>query len=175
MSHRDTGPVRVVVGLAGASGAALGRAVVQRLAGEGVEVHLVASPAAAATFAHELGPDALSETTSLAHRSYAPHEHGATIASGSFPTAGMIVAPCSIRSLSAIANSLGDTLLVRAADVHLKERRRLVLAVREAPLHLGHIELMRQVTLSGAIVFPPVLPFYLAASLAAVVTRSPAG
>lgn len=166
-------PVRVVVGISGASGAALGQQIVRRLADEGtVEVHLVVSAAAEKTFAHELGPDALIETVEMAHSVYEPDEIGAAIASGSFPTDGMIVAPCSIRTLSAIANSLNDTLLIRAADVHLKERRRLVLGVREAPLHMGHLDLMRRATQSGAIIFPPVPAFYVARSMREVIDQT---
>lgn len=165
-------PPRVVVGISGASGAALSQAVIQRLADEGnVEIHAVVSGAAEITFAHELGPNGLMETLARADRVYEIGQIGAAIASGSFETDGMIVVPCSIRTLSAIANSYNDNLLVRTADVHLKERRRLVLAVREAPLHAGHIELMRQASVNGAIIFPPVPPFYVARSISEVVDQ----
>ncbi len=165
--------MRVVVGISGASGAALGRQIVRRLATQStIEVHLAVSAAAETTFAHELGPDAFKDVLGLAHRAYEPDEIGAAIASGSFATDGMIVAPCSIRTLSAIANSSNDTIMIRAADVHLKERRRLVLAVREAPLHLGHLDLMRRVTQAGAIVFPPVPPFYIARTMEEMVDQT---
>lgn len=155
-------PLRVIVGISGASGAAIGLRVLERLAEVGqVETHLVVSPAAGRTFATEIGPHALERARELACRCHDHSDVGAVIASGSFRTAGMIVAPCSIRTLSAIAyGQLGD-LLARAADVQLKERRRLVLVVRESPLHLGHLRAMAQVTEYGAIVAPPVPPFYL--------------
>lgn len=152
---------RVVVGISGASGALLGTRLVELLAEAGrVDIHLVVSTAAEATIAHEVGPDALvalKRRASVVHRIDAI---GASIASGSFETSGMIVAPCSMRTLSAIAMSLSDNLLVRAADVHLKERRRLVLLARETPLHLGHLRSMLAVTEMGAIVAPPVPAFY---------------
>lgn len=155
-----TAAPRVVVGISGASGAAIGARVVELLAGAGAEVHLVVSRAAERTLLHEVGPGALDRISALAARAHPPADIGACIASGSFRTAGMIVAPCSVRTLSAVAASASDTLLVRAADVHLKERRRLVLLVRESPLHLGHIRAMAQVTEIGAIVAPPVPAFY---------------
>ncbi|KRE15830.1 3-octaprenyl-4-hydroxybenzoate carboxy-lyase [Bosea sp. Root381] len=155
-------PLRVIVGISGASGAAIGLRVLERLAEAGqVETHLVVSPAAERTFAAEIGPHALEQARALAGHCHDHRDIGASIASGSFRTAGMIVAPCSIRTLSAVAyGQLGD-LLVRAADVQLKERRRLVLVARESPLHLGHLRAMAQVTEYGAIVAPPVPPFYL--------------
>lgn len=152
---------RVVIGISGASGAVLGFRIVELLAGTGrVEAHLVVSKAAEATIAHEIGPgalDALQRHASIVHGIDAV---GASIASGSFRTDGMIVAPCSMRTLAAIAMSLSDNLLVRAADVHLKERRRLVLLTRETPLHMGHLRSMLAVTEMGAIVAPPVPAFY---------------
>jgi len=155
MSHR------VVVGISGASGAALGLRVLERLAEiEGVETHLVISGAAELTLAHEVGPDAVERARGLADVVHQNEAIGAAIASGSFRTAGMIVAPCSMRSLSAIVHSLSDNLLVRAADVQLKERRRLVLLVRETPLHLGHLRAMVAATEMGAIIAPPVPAFY---------------
>ncbi len=157
-----TGVKRVVVGLSGASGAAIGVRVVERLASLAeVEVHVTVSSAAERTLAHEVGPHALEQIARLAHRVHPVEDVGAAIASGSFRTAGMIVAPCSMRTLSAMAGSLSDNLLVRAADVHLKERRRLVLVARESPLHLGHLRAMIAVTEMGAIVAPPVPAFYL--------------
>lgn len=155
-------PVRVVVGISGASGAAIGLRVLERLTqAGGIETHLVMSPAAERTLSAEIGPEAPAQARHLAAFCHDPSDIGAAIASGSFRTAGMIVAPCSVRSLSAIAYGQLDNLLARAADVHLKERRRLVLLVRESPLHLGHLRSMAQVTEYGAIVAPPVPPFYL--------------
>lgn len=150
-----------IVGITGASGAVYGRRLLEVLRGcEGVHVHLVMSEAAGRSIRHELGvePQALAE---LAHASHDPRDVGASIASGSFPCSGMVVAPCSMRTLAAIAHGLGDNLLTRAADVTLKERRRLVLLARETPLHLGHLRNMVAVTEMGAIVCPPVPAFYL--------------
>ncbi len=124
-----------------------------------VETHLVLSPAARITMVEETDW-APRDVEALASTSYRPNDIGAAIASGSFPTAGMIVVPCSIKSLSAIANSYADDLIARAADVQLKEGRPLVLVVRETPLHLGHIELMAQAARIGCIIFPPVPAFY---------------
>lgn len=162
---------RVVVGISGASGAAIGVRVVERLAAlEGIEVHLVLTAAARRTLAHEVGPGAAARLAGLADCCHEIADVGSTIASGSFATAGMIIAPCSMRTLAAIAHGLADDLLVRAADVHLKERRRLVLLARETPLHLGHLRNMVAVTEMGAIVAPPVPAFYrLPDSVAAIV------
>jgi 4-hydroxy-3-polyprenylbenzoate decarboxylase len=159
--HFMTASSRVVIGISGASGAMLGIRIVELLAASGCETHLVISDAAERTIAHEAGPDALQQIQGIASRAYSFGDIGATIASGSFRTAGMIVAPCSMRTLAAIANGAADNLLVRAADVHLKERRRLVLLARETPLHLGHIRTMAAATEMGAIVAPPVPAFYL--------------
>lgn len=155
-----TGP-RIVVGISGASGAALGVRIVELLAAGGrCEVHLVVTQGAERTLAHEVGPDALETISRLATHRHPIGDIGASIASGSFRTAGMIVAPCSMRTLSAVAASAADNLLVRAADVQLKERRRLVLMVRESPLHLGHLRTMAAATEIGAIIAPPVPAFY---------------
>jgi 4-hydroxy-3-polyprenylbenzoate decarboxylase len=151
---------RVVVGLSGASGAVLGIRAVELLAAAGCETHLVVSRSAERTITHEVGQDALCHLQAIATYTHAIDDIGATIASGSYRTAGMIVAPCSMRTLSAIAGSSADNLLVRAADVHLKERRRLVLLTRETPLHLGHIRLMAAATQIGAIIAPPVPAYY---------------
>lgn len=152
---------RVVLGVSGASGAPIAIRIAERLAAlADVETHLVVSAAAERTFAHELGEGALTRLEALSFRRHAIGDIGAAIASGSFRTAGMIVAPCSMRSLSGIATGLADTLLIRAADVHLKERRPLVLLARETPLHLGHLRNMVSVTEMGAIVMPPVPAFY---------------
>jgi flavin prenyltransferase len=153
---------RVVVGISGASGAAIGLRILERLAAMGtVESHVVVSETAEKTLRHEVGDTALEQVQTLADTVHNNREVGSTIASGSFRTSGMIVAPCSMRTLAAIAHSLSDNLLGRAADVHLKERRRLVLLTRESPLHLGHIRSMLQATEMGAIVAPPVPAFYL--------------
>lgn len=164
---------RVVVGISGASGTAVAARIVELLAqAGGCEIHLVVSAAAERTLAHELGPDALPRLAALAAERHPVGDIGASIASGSFRTAGMIVAPCSIRTLTAIAGSHVDNLLVRAADVHLKERRRLVLLLREAPLHLGHLRAMAQATEIGAIIAPLVPAFYLKpASIAEMVDQ----
>jgi 4-hydroxy-3-polyprenylbenzoate decarboxylase len=152
---------RVVVGISGASGAAIGVRAVELLNGLGAETHLVVSRAAERTLLDEVGPEAAARLRASASYWLAVDDIGANIASGSFPTQGMIVAPCSMRTLGAIANCLSDTLLARAADVHLKERRPLVLLAREAPLHLGHLRAMTAATEAGAIVMPPVPAFYL--------------
>jgi len=154
------GMQRVVVGISGASGAALGIRIVELFALTGYETHLVISRSAERTISHEAGADALGQVQAAASYVHSIDDIGATIASGSFRTAGMIVAPCSMRTLSAIAGSAADNLLVRAADVHLKERRRLVLLTRETPLHLGHIRAMAAATEFGAIIAPPVPAYY---------------
>lgn len=152
---------RIVVGISGASGAVIGQRIVELLAASGrCEVHLVVSCAGERTLAQEAGPEALARLSALVARRHPVEDIGAGIASGSFRVAGMIVAPCSIRTLSAIAASASDNLLVRAADVQLKERRRLVLLVRETPLHLGHLRAMVAATEHGAIIAPPVPAFY---------------
>ncbi|KLK92953.1 hypothetical protein AA309_11990 [Microvirga vignae] len=151
---------RVVIGVSGASGAMLGFRALELLAAMGCETHVVVSAGAERTIAHEICSDALERVQSMASRYHAIDDIGATIASGSFRTDGMIVAPCSMRTLSAIATSAADNLLVRTADVHLKERRRLVLMTRETPLHLGHIRMMAAATEMGAIIAPPVPAFY---------------
>jgi 4-hydroxy-3-polyprenylbenzoate decarboxylase len=152
---------RVVVGISGASGAAIGLRIVEILDERGAEVHLVVSRAAELTLAEEVGPDAFSRLRARAKNLHDIDAVGATIASGSFPTRGMIVAPCSMRTLSAIAHCLADNLITRAADVHLKERRPLVLVARETPLHLGHLRAMTAATEAGAVVMPPAPAFYL--------------
>jgi flavin prenyltransferase len=151
----------VVVGISGASGAAIGLRTVEILESLGAETHLVVSRAAERTLAEEVGPNALPQLRASARHWHGVDDIGAGIASGSFPTRGMIVAPCSMRTLAAIAHCLADNLLVRAADVHLKERRKLVLVARETPLHLGHLRAMTAATEAGAIVMPPAPAFYL--------------
>ncbi|MGY6412358.1 MAG: UbiX family flavin prenyltransferase [Alkalilacustris sp.] len=152
---------RVVLGVAGASGAALALAAAGHLARLGAEVDLVVSPAAERTLAEECGPDALARLEGLVTRRHGVRDVGAAIASGSCPVAGMIVAPCSMRSLAAIAHGLDDNLLTRAAGVQLKERRPLVLLAREAPLTLAHLRNMTAATEMGATILPPVPAFYL--------------
>jgi 4-hydroxy-3-polyprenylbenzoate decarboxylase len=150
---------RIVVGISGASGVVYGLRALERLAEAGVETHLVLTRSAALTIGYELEVplDAVKAKAAVVHPLA---DVGASIASGSFRTEGMLVAPCSMRTLAAIATGNTDNLLTRAADVVLKERRRLVLLVREAPLHLGHLRSMVAVTEMGAIVSPPVPAFY---------------
>ncbi|MCX6028918.1 MAG: UbiX family flavin prenyltransferase [Chloroflexi bacterium] len=151
---------RLVIGMSGASGQIYGIRLLEALKAIGdVETHLVISRAAAMTIAQETTWDPR-DVEALANVVYRPGDIGAAIASGSFATAGMIVAPCSIKSLSAIAHSFDDDLLTRAADVQLKEGRPVLLMVRETPLHLGHLELMAQAARIGCIIFPPVPAFY---------------
>jgi 4-hydroxy-3-polyprenylbenzoate decarboxylase len=159
MGGNDAAVTRVIVGITGASAVTYGVRALELLAEVGVETHLVMTKHARATITLEtdLSPADVVARASVVH---AEHDLGASIASGSFPVAGMVVAPCSIKSLSGIANSFDDNLLVRAADVQLKERRPLVLLVRETPLHAGHLRLMIDVTAAGAIVMPPVPAFY---------------
>ena len=150
---------RLVVGITGASGAIYGLKVLKALREIKVETHLVISRSAQITVAHELEMTA-SELSKLADVVYRVDDIGAAISSGSFPTMGMIVAPCSVRTLAEIASGVTSSLLTRAADVILKERRKLVLMVRETPFHLGHLRAMTAVTEMGAIVMPPVPAFY---------------
>ena len=152
-------PARLIVGLSGASGAILGVRLLEALRELPVESHLVMTRTAEATLAFETGMKAAA-ARALADRSYAIGDLGAAPASGSFPAMGMIVAPCSVKTLSEIATGTTSNLLTRAADVALKERRRLVLALRETPLHGGHIRSMAAVAELGAIVAPPVPAFY---------------
>ncbi|MBK5945284.1 phenolic acid decarboxylase [Rhodobacter veldkampii DSM 11550] len=152
---------RVILGVSGASGAVLAMATARALRAAGAEVDLVISPAGERTLAEEIGPGARAELAALCTRQHPVRDVGATIASGSNPVAGMIVAPCSMRSLAAIAHGLDDNLLTRAASVQLKERRALVLIAREAPLTLAHLRNMTAVTEMGGIVLPPVPAFYL--------------
>jgi 4-hydroxy-3-polyprenylbenzoate decarboxylase len=150
---------RLIVGISGASGVVYGMRLLELLREAEVETHLVMTRSAEITLAHETGCKA-ADVKALADCSYANEDIAAAIASGSFPTSGMIVAPCSIRSLSEIATGGHAGLLSRAADVCLKERRRVVLMVRETPLHAGHLQSMLRVTEIGAIVYPPVPAMY---------------
>ena len=151
---------RVVLGVSGASGAALALAAARHLVRLGVDVELVVSSAAERTLLAECGAEAMAELTGLAASVHPLADVGASIASGSYPVGGMIVAPCSMRSLAAIAHGLDDNLLTRAASVQLKERRPLVLLAREAPLTLAHLRNMTAVTEMGGIIFPPVPALY---------------
>ena len=153
-------PRRIIVGISGASGAVYGARLLQALREiGGVESHLVVSSAGWRNLRHELDMER-AEVEALADVVHDLANVGASIASGSFAAHGMVVAPCSMRTLAAIAHGLADNLLTRAADVVLKERRRLVLLVRESPLHLVHLRNMTTVTEMGAIVCPPVPAFY---------------
>ncbi|MEQ9125866.1 MAG: UbiX family flavin prenyltransferase [Alphaproteobacteria bacterium] len=154
-----TAPSRLVVGISGASGVVYGARLLELLQGSEIETHLVMTKSAEITLAYELDRK-VREVKELATKVYGPDDIAAAISSGSFKTLGMIVAPCSIRSLSEIAYGQTTHLLTRAADVALKERRRLVLLLRETPLHLGHIRAMAAATEAGAIVMPPVPAFY---------------
>jgi 4-hydroxy-3-polyprenylbenzoate decarboxylase len=151
---------RVVVGISGASGIVYGMRLLQRLGElDGVETHSVISPSARRTADYELdlGPTELESLADVHHRY---QDLAASISSGSFKTDGMVVAPCSIKTLSSIANCFSDNLLSRAADVTLKERKPLVLLVRETPLHVGHLRLMLQAAEMGAVLMPPLPAFY---------------
>lgn len=161
---------RVILGVSGASGAALAMDCAAVLHGLGVEIDLVLSPMAERTLMLECGSDARAAIGALASRVHPIGNLGAAIASGSYPVAGMIVAPCSMRSLAAIAHGLDDNLLTRAAGVQLKERRPLVLLAREAPLTLAHLRNMTAVTEMGAVVLPPVPAFYLKPETTAEIT-----
>lgn len=153
-------PQRLVVGLSGASGAIYGIRLLDALrADPAVETHLVITPAARRTVAQETA-HTVRDVMALADVVHPPDDIGASIASGSFQTCGMVVIPCSIKSLAAIAHSYNESLLVRAADVQLKEGRPLVLVVRETPLHLGHLRLMAAAAELGAVIMPPVPAFY---------------
>jgi 4-hydroxy-3-polyprenylbenzoate decarboxylase len=151
--------MQLIVGLSGASGAIYGIRLLEALRQTGVESHLILTLAARKTIHLETNRTT-KEVEALATPAYAIDDVAAAVASGSFKTAGMVVLPCSIKSMAAIAHSYSDNLLVRAADVTLKERRRLVLAVRETPLHQGHLRTMLQLSKMGAIILPPVPAFY---------------
>lgn len=150
---------RLILGISGASGVAYAMRALEALGELGVERHVVASKAAEMTLSYEMGL----KPSELKHHSdylYKMPDVGAAIASGSFQTRGMLIAPCSVRTMSEIATGVTSSLLTRAADVVLKERRRLVLMVRETPFHLGHLRTMTQLTEMGAIILPPLPAFY---------------
>ena len=152
-------PKRIIVGISGASGIIYGIRALELLKGAGIETHLVMSKAAELTLAYETDYKAkdIRELASVAHPI---GDIGASISSGSFPTVGMLIAPCSIRTMSEIATGITSSLMSRAADVVLKERRRLVLGIRETPLHTGHLRTMTQLSEIGAVICPVVPAFY---------------
>ncbi|WP_332712771.1 UbiX family flavin prenyltransferase [Pelagibacterium mangrovi] len=168
-----SGVRRLIVGISGASGVIYGvRALEILRTVPDMETHLVMTPAAIRTLGEETELSA-DDVKALADHVHSPRDIGAAISSGSFRTLGMLVAPCSVKTLSGIANCYNDELIVRAADVCLKERRRVVLMFRETPLHAGHIALMECATLNGAIVMPPVPGFYsLPQTIDDIVTQS---
>jgi 4-hydroxy-3-polyprenylbenzoate decarboxylase len=156
----DSRPRRVIVAITGATGAVYGVRLLRQLAATpGIETHLVISDAANLTLHQEVGLQRR-EVEALAHVVHKNREIGASIASGSFHSDAMVIAPCSMKTLAAVAHGLSDNLIARAADVVLKERRRLVMMVRETPFNLAHLRNMTAVTEMGAIVFPPVPGFY---------------
>ncbi len=152
---------RIIVALSGASGITYGVRLLQVLNKiDCIETHLIISPSAELIIKKECKIDDINIIKKLADKTYNFKDIGAAISSGSFLTKGMVIIPCSIKTLSGIANSYNENLIIRAADVCLKERRKLVLVVRETPLHLGHIELMKKVTEIGGIILPPMPSFY---------------
>lgn len=159
MEMQQAKPTRLIVGITGATGTIFGVRILQMLHGSGVETHLVVSKWAARTLAHET-PYSLKEIQALATHNYASGDQGAAISSGSFVTLGMVIAPCSMRTLAAIAHGLGDNLIHRAADVVLKERRKLVLVVRESPFNEIHLENMLKLARMGVVILPPMPAFY---------------
>ena len=150
---------RLIVGITGASGAGYGVGLLKRARELGLHTHLVVTSAGVLNVHHELGMGR-HELEALADEAHSPGDVGASIASGSFRTEAMVVAPCSMKTLAAVAHGLSDNLLTRAADVTLKERRRLVLMVRETPFNLAHLRNMTAVTEMGGIIFPPLPAFY---------------
>jgi 4-hydroxy-3-polyprenylbenzoate decarboxylase len=157
--QRASGANRLIVGISGASGIVYGVRLLQLLQQTPIETHLVMSKSAELTLSYEMDIK-LKEVHALADQVHSAKNVGASIASGSFPTRGMIVAPCSVRSMSEIASGITSSLLTRAADVVLKERRKLVLMVRETPLHTGHLRSMLALSEMGAIIAPPLPAFY---------------
>ena len=151
---------RLIIAITGASGAIYGIRALQALqSADEIETPLVISPSAQYTIAEETDMP-IDEINGLAGQVYNFKDIGASLSSGSYPTLGMLIAPCSVKTLSGIANCYDDNLIVRAADVCLKERRKVVALLRETPLHLGHLKIMEQATLNGVIVMPPVPAFY---------------
>ena len=156
---KETGRPRLIVGISGASGAIYGVRLLELLKDRGVETHLIMSRAAQITLAYETNLK-VADVERLASVVHPYNDIAASCSSGSFKTMGMIIAPCSIKTMSEVATGITSNLLSRSADVVLKERRRLVLLLRETPLHIGHIRTMEAVTEAGAIVYPPVPAFY---------------
>lgn len=152
-------PTRLIVGMTGATGTIFGVRLLQMLHGSGVETHMVMSKWAARTLIHETDYTA-EQVQALATQTYSHGDQGAAISSGSFLTLGMVVLPCSMGTLAAIAHGLADNLIHRAADVILKERRKLVLVVRESPLHEIHLENMLKLSRMGVVILPPMPAFY---------------
>jgi 4-hydroxy-3-polyprenylbenzoate decarboxylase len=159
MNQLSQGDRRLIIGISGASGVIYGVRLLELLRNAGVETHLVMTRTAEVTFAHETNLK-IADVKALADVCHRIDDMAAPISSGSFKTAGMIVAPCSVRSMSEIATGVTSTLLTRSADVVLKERRKLVLMVRETPLHAGHLRSMAALAEIGAIIAPPVPAFY---------------
>jgi 4-hydroxy-3-polyprenylbenzoate decarboxylase len=155
----ETRPTRLIVGITGATGTIFGVRVLQMLHGSGIETHLVMSKWGVRTLVHETD-FTVEQVQRMATHNYPVGDQGAAISSGSFLTLGMVVAPCSMGTLAAIANGLADNLIHRAADVILKERRKLVLVVRESPVHEIHLENMLKLSRMGVIILPPVPAFY---------------
>jgi flavin prenyltransferase len=152
--------MKLVVGITGASGVIYGIRLLEVLSSiDGIETHLIISEAAELVIKHETSWN-IKDIKSLAGYSYLNRDMGARLASGSFDREGMIIAPCTVKTMSGLANSYADNLMVRAGDVALKERKKLLLLVRETPLHLGHIRTMERLTEMGAIIMPPVPSFY---------------
>lgn len=152
-------PTRLIVAITGATGTIFGVRLLQMLQGSGVETHLVMSNWGARTLIHETD-FTVEQVERMATRNYPLGDQGAAISSGSFTTLGMVISPCSMRTLAAIANGLGDNLIHRAADVILKERRKLVLVVRESPFNDIHLENMLKLSRMGVVILPPVPAFY---------------
>jgi flavin prenyltransferase len=155
----ETRPTRLIVGITGATGTIFGVRLLQMLHGSGIETHLVMSKWGVRTLVHETD-FTVEQVQQMATHNYPVGDQGAAISSGSFLTLGMVVAPCSMGTLAAIANGLADNLIHRAADVILKERRKLVLVVRESPVHEIHLENMLKLSRMGVIILPPVPAFY---------------
>jgi len=156
---KESTPTRLIVGITGATGTIFGVRLLQMLHGSGIETHMVMSKWGARTLIHETDYT-VEQVQGIATHSYQIGDQGAVISSGSFITLGMVVIPCSMRSLAAIANGLADNLVHRAADVILKERRKLVLVVRESPLNDIHLENMLKLSRMGVVILPPVPAFY---------------
>jgi 4-hydroxy-3-polyprenylbenzoate decarboxylase len=159
IADKNASQSQLIVGITGASGSILGIRLLEALKQSPIATHLILSDSAQLTITQETDWS-VAEVRALAGKVYDISDNGANIASGSFSSMGMVIIPCSIKTLSAVANSYADNLIVRAADVTLKEGRPLVLVVRETPLHVGHLRLMSEAASAGAVIFPPVPAFY---------------